>query len=41
MTAVMSDAIAFSRYGHPDVLAPSKLEVPRPARDRSGSASAR
>ena len=30
MTAVMSDAIAFSRYGHPDVLAPSKLEVPPP-----------
>lgn len=30
MTAVMSDAIAFSRYGHPDVLAPSQLEVPSP-----------
>src|ERR1700722_8981154 len=31
MTAMMSDAIAFSRYGQPDVLAPSKLEVPPPA----------
>jgi len=30
MTAVMSEAIAFSRYGHPDVLAPSQLEVPSP-----------
>jgi len=30
MTAVMSGAIAFSRYGHPDVLAPSRLEVPSP-----------
>src|SRR5712691_962214 len=30
MTAVMSDAIVFSRYGHPDVLALSKLEVPPP-----------
>ncbi|HEX3749567.1 MAG TPA: NADP-dependent oxidoreductase [Streptosporangiaceae bacterium] len=30
MTAVMSEAIAFSRYGHPDVLAPSQLEVRSP-----------
>ena len=41
MTAVMSDAIAFSRYGHPDVLAPRSSKSPRPARDRSGSGSAR
>lgn len=30
MTAVISGAIAFSRYGQPDVLAPGQLEVPSP-----------